>query len=298
LEQQPSVVLRQANQSLCSDDPGALATAAFATLDRKTGLLRWSTAGHPSPILVRPDRSITLLDGDGLMFGVDRQATFVDYALQLDIGSALVFYTDGLVEVNRDYFGGLRALEGAVLAEYQESSVEFAENVQRRIFSRTAPSDDSALLFVGVSTLDAAANDKAHIWQFDARDAVAAQRVKRAILWELAAHADRSPEFAAIEIIYGELLSNLVRHTPGPATITLEWHDELPVLHVDDHGPAFQFPSNAPTDSLAESGRGFRLINSCSSKFAVQRIGEKNRVTVALPLSAAESGRRLQVRSS
>jgi anti-sigma regulatory factor (Ser/Thr protein kinase) len=186
--------------------------------------------------------------------------------------------------VNRDYVGGLTALADAVLAEYQESSLEFAENVQRRIFSRAAPSDDSALLFVGVSMLDAAAGDKQHVWHFDARDAVSAQRVKRAILWELATHADRSPEFAAIEIIYGELLSNVVRHTPGLATITLEWHDDLPILHVDDQGPAFQMPSNTPTESLAENGRGFWLMTNFASKLAVQRIGEKNRVTVALPL--------------
>lgn len=298
LEQQPSQVLRQANQSLCADDPGALATAAFATLDRTTGQLRWSDAGHPPPILVRPDRTVTLLDGEGLMFGVDRQATFGDYTLQLEVGSALVFYTDGLVEVNRDYAAGLQALESAVLAEYQESSVEFAENVQRRIFSHTAPSDDSALLFVGVSALGAAANDDQHVWQFDARDAVSAQRVKRALLWELATHANRSPEFAAIEIIYGELLANVARHTPGPATITLQWHDQLPVLHIDDHGPAFQLPLNAPADKLAETGRGFRLIANCASKVAVQRIGEKNRVTVALPLCGQGSGRSLEVRAT
>ena len=298
LEQRPSQVLRQVNKSLCADDPGALATAAFATLDRKTGLLRWSTAGHPPAILVRPDRTTTLLEGEGLMFGVDRQATFGDYALDLDVGSALVFYTDGLVEVNRDYAEGLTTLEHAVLAEYQESSVEFAENVQRRIFSHTAPSDDSAILFVGVSALGVETNDTHHVWHFDARDATAAQRVKRAILWELAAQADRSPEFAAIEIIYAELLSNVVRHTPGLATITLEWRDGLPVLHVDDHGPAFQMPSSAPADRLAESGRGFWLMKNFASKLAVERIGKKNRVTVDLPLSTPENGKSLQLRGA
>jgi hypothetical protein len=44
MEHLPSRVLRQVNRSLCAEDPGALATALFATLDCKTDLLRWSTA--------------------------------------------------------------------------------------------------------------------------------------------------------------------------------------------------------------------------------------------------------------
>lgn len=293
LEQHPSGTLRHVNQALCADDPGVLATAAFATLDRATGLLRWSTAGHPPAIIVRPDKSVAFLEGEGLMLGVDRQAVFHDYALAIDVGTALVFYTDGLIEVNRDYFQGLRALQEAVLAEYQESSLDFAANVQRRIFSRTAPSDDSALLFVGVSSLGAAATDKRHTWQLDARDPISARRVKRAILWELAAQGDKLREFAAVEVIFGELLANVARHTPGSATVTLEWHDDVPCLHVDDFGPAFELPVTTTTDTQAESGRGFSLITHLAADLAVRRVGDKNRVSVTLPLDGVTPRRGL-----
>ncbi len=286
MEQQPSRVLRQVNRSLCADEPGALATAIFATLDCTTGLLRWSAAGHPAPILVRPDRSITFLECEGLILGVDAQTAFHDLSAELDVGCGLVLYTDGLVEVERDYFSGITALAEAVLAEYGESSENIADNIQRRIFARAASRDDSAVLFLGISSLSATANETRHVWQLDARDSFSAQRVKRAVLWHLAGLADKTPEMGAVELIYGELIANVARHTPGLATVTLEWQGDEPVLHVDDQGPPFQLLSKAPTDDMAESGRGFWLMSNYSTKLSVQRIGEANRVSVGLPVGA------------
>ena len=47
-------------------------------------------------------------------------------------------------------------------------------------------------------------------------------------------------DVAAAELIFGELLGNVVRHAPGLVEITLDWTAELPVLHVLDNGPGFQ----------------------------------------------------------
>jgi hypothetical protein len=283
IEQQPSRVLRQVNRTLCADDPEALATAMFATLDCTTGMLRWSTAGHPSPLVVRPDRSTLFLEGEGLLLGVDAQATFLDYTTELDVGYALVLYTDGLVEVEHNYLSGLEVLRAAVLAEYGESSQNIAHNVQRRIFAEHAPRDDSALLFLGISALGALAGEKRRVWQLDARDRNSAQRVKRALLWQLAGFAD-APAFSAVELIYGELLANVARHTPGTATITLEWQDDVPVLHVEDTGPAFQPVIADTVDDMAECGRGYFLISHYAPDLAVERTGQGNRVSVSLPL--------------
>ena len=40
----------------------------------------------------------------------------------------------------------------------------------------------------------------------------------------------------------------------------------------------------APSDGMAESGRGFWLISNYAPKLAVNRIGQMNRVSVSLPL--------------
>lgn len=101
----------------------------------------------------------------------------------------------------------------------------------------------------------------------------------------MASLTESAPEFPAVELIYGELLANVMRHTPGPATVTLEWNNGVPILHVEDQGSEFQPEMRPPSDGMAESGRGFLLISHFAPKLRVRRIGNANRVTVTLPIA-------------
>jgi serine phosphatase RsbU (regulator of sigma subunit) len=77
------------------------ATAVLGQVERAAGggrALRWSNAGHPPPVLLGPDGGVRLLETEpdvllGLTTG-DR----ADHSVPLEPGSALVLYTDGLVE--------------------------------------------------------------------------------------------------------------------------------------------------------------------------------------------------------
>jgi serine phosphatase RsbU (regulator of sigma subunit) len=62
--------------------------------------MTWTNAGHPPPILLRPDGTATLLDGHDILFGIPRLAATPrsDHHHDLDPGSTLFLYTDGLVE--------------------------------------------------------------------------------------------------------------------------------------------------------------------------------------------------------
>jgi serine phosphatase RsbU (regulator of sigma subunit) len=77
-----------------------LARVEQSPVEEEHGLrtLRWSNAGHPPPILIEPDGSTRLLTGpiDPLLGfgGVQR----TDHEVALRPGSAVVFYTDGLIE--------------------------------------------------------------------------------------------------------------------------------------------------------------------------------------------------------
>ena len=136
-----------------------------------------------------------------------------------------------------------------------------------------------------MTSIGAPSFEHKHVWQLDARDPVSARRVKRAILWKLAGLSAGEPEFLAVELIYGELLANVARHTPGPATVTLEERGDVAVLHVEDRGPAFRQPVVAErADLFAESGRGYWLISQFSRSTVVERTDDGNRVTVTLPL--------------
>jgi serine phosphatase RsbU (regulator of sigma subunit) len=92
----------------------ATATALVARIEQtpdqrpeRIRTVRWSSAGHPPPILVRADgRSEILRVRNDLLLGMDPGAPRRDHTVDIGPGDTLVLYTDGLVET-RD--SGLRA---------------------------------------------------------------------------------------------------------------------------------------------------------------------------------------------
>jgi PAS domain S-box-containing protein len=83
------------------------ATAVVARIDqtaadRATGTARlhWSNAGHPPPVLIHPDGTITILDhaDPDLLLGLDPAQARTQTTLTLPAGATLLLYTDGLIE--------------------------------------------------------------------------------------------------------------------------------------------------------------------------------------------------------
>lgn len=110
-------------------------TACLAQLDVRAGRLRWISAGHPSPLLLRGGRFIKELDVKpsppmGLRFA-DRQPVVGDEALEP--GDMVLFYTDGLTESRRPD-GRLFTTERlAEFIERQAGSGEAAPDTLRRL---------------------------------------------------------------------------------------------------------------------------------------------------------------------
>ncbi|MGK5112325.1 SpoIIE family protein phosphatase [Geodermatophilus sp. CPCC 205506] len=96
----PAEVLHGLDAAMAQMHPGTLATAAIARLERGGTLLRWVSAGHPPPLVVDPDGTVTVLsDGLGdLLLGVDPTAARREFTVPLRPGATVLLYTDGLVE--------------------------------------------------------------------------------------------------------------------------------------------------------------------------------------------------------
>jgi serine phosphatase RsbU (regulator of sigma subunit) len=77
------------------------ATVFYCTVDR-SGLLRWSNAGHPKPILVRANSELISLDSTGLPLGMLEVASYEVKSMQLQPGDKVVLYSDGLSEAESD----------------------------------------------------------------------------------------------------------------------------------------------------------------------------------------------------
>jgi len=97
----PSAVLTRLDRMLQATTDIPIATVCLALLQpaRMGWRLRWSTAGHPAPLLLAPRQPGRYLDAEpGLPLGADCGAPRPDQHDRLPGGSTLVFFTDGLIE--------------------------------------------------------------------------------------------------------------------------------------------------------------------------------------------------------
>jgi anti-sigma regulatory factor (Ser/Thr protein kinase) len=285
MQDDPAKIVAHLNRVICADEPDTLVTALVATLDIDDGTLSYAVAGHPEPMLIDSDRRVQLLAGRGLVLGADPNATYETFNAQLHEGWALLLYTDGLIEVAGDYFKGVDDLRSAASEEAASSTQNIAEAIQQRVFHGRRADDDAAVLFIGVTRLGLAAQDRARrSWTLDATDAESAHRAKRAILWHLGDAIRDEAHLASIELVLGELIGNVARHSPGLAEVTLERQDSRTVLRVCDRGKPFEAtPTNgSPADLLAESGRGLFIVRSMSQNLRIEHNGTGNVITAVL----------------
>ena len=152
--------LDRAVQGLALD---TMATALVARLEESDEDLRagrtwfrWSSAGHPLPILIDADGGVTLLDGApaDLLLGVAPNMHREDHVACLTRGATVLLYTDGLVERrDRDVDAGTAELM-AVLGECAGLPLEeLCDRVLERLFLPDAE-DDVAILAVRLHPQD------------------------------------------------------------------------------------------------------------------------------------------------
>jgi serine phosphatase RsbU (regulator of sigma subunit) len=127
----------------------AIATALFAVLRADGAHLDFTSAGHPPPLVLRPDGSAEFLDG-GLStpLGVQSNGSRPTAAVDLEPGSLLLLYTDGLVE-RRDASidVGMRRLADAARKADRDPE-RFCDAVVLAMLGSEGPADDVALLAV------------------------------------------------------------------------------------------------------------------------------------------------------
>lgn len=97
--QAPEEVMRSTNRLLLDLGSDLFASCLYLRLDPAHGRAVMSRAGHPPPLLRRPDGRVRVLDlAGGPLLGIDGSAAYPSTEVDLSPGSLLVLYTDGLVE--------------------------------------------------------------------------------------------------------------------------------------------------------------------------------------------------------
>ncbi|MEU1319793.1 PP2C family protein-serine/threonine phosphatase [Streptomyces tibetensis] len=95
----PGRLLTRLHRFLHHLQPDLYATAVIARFHPDEPTLTWAAAGHPPPVLRLPDGTVRTLDAKpGAMLGIPLTQEIADHTEDLEPGSTLALYTDGLVE--------------------------------------------------------------------------------------------------------------------------------------------------------------------------------------------------------
>jgi GAF domain-containing protein/anti-sigma regulatory factor (Ser/Thr protein kinase) len=125
------------------------ATLAYLAFDPDTLAVTLASAGHPPPLVLAPDGTTRYLEGEGgLPLGVDAGVAYTEHTEQLEAGSIVVLYTDGLVERRgRSIDEGLAALARAAEQAPRDPDA-FVDALVGTLLGAEARQDDVALLAI------------------------------------------------------------------------------------------------------------------------------------------------------
>ncbi|KUN77618.1 hypothetical protein AQJ66_33195 [Streptomyces bungoensis] len=114
----------------------------------------------------------------------------------------------------------------------------------------------------------------------DARDAVQA----------LLSRARPAPHRRAVQdaqLVVSELVTNAVRHAPGPCGLRLELSPDSTALHVSVTDTSPERPRQRPPDPCRVGGHGLHLVSLLTGGFEVTPLAHGKRVTATVALTGA-----------
>jgi serine phosphatase RsbU (regulator of sigma subunit) len=133
----PAEVLRMVNEIMLAEEfGGRFVTADAAHLQWRDHVLRvtLSSAGHPLPVLLRPDGRVQTMNGGGLPLGIFPDSAPQAQELDLAKGDTLFFYTDGVADARGS---ALISFEGRLTDELAglagKSPAEVASRMQKAV---------------------------------------------------------------------------------------------------------------------------------------------------------------------
>lgn len=235
------------------------ATCLYAVHNPVTGRCTLASAGHPPPVVIRPDGTTEVIDMvPGPPLGVGGMP-FEMVVVDLEPGSLLALYTDGLIErEDGDLDAGVQGL-AENLAELCGTGRSLEEAGRTLVSRLSGHRDDAALLLARVRAIRP--DDMAY-WELDA-EPVAVATARRVVAERLAAWGLEDMAFTT-ELIVSELFTNAVRYAGGPVGLRLIRDDAL-VCEITD--PSNTQPRLRRARWTDEGGRGLFLVAQLSVRW-------------------------------
>lgn len=262
LDLPPGDVLRRTSE-LASGMPGhQFITCVYAIHDPVNQTLTYANAGHPGPAIIGADGAVAILS-DRLGMPLRVGSAFDERIVPFAAGSALVLYTDGLVERRgRPLPDGQDELVAA-LREYprHDDTAAFCDALIERLTSGDHD-DDVGLLFA--RDIDVPRHS---VTMALAAEPVVASRARHFVADTLAEWSLHDPQDCAAMVVT-ELVSNAIRHTGAPVALHLYHAGErlvIEVLDEDDRPPRRMQPT-----MQEENHRGVYIVDKLTNRWGTR----------------------------
>ncbi|MEY2243888.1 SpoIIE family protein phosphatase [Streptomyces sp. BF23-18] len=261
LELPPDEIMGHLNDIVGGLGEHAYATCLYALYDSTDGSCVMVRAGHPPPLVVRPDGSahfpeVAVNPPLGAAF-----PPFETTELHLPAESLLVLYTDGLVESpQREIDQGMTQLAGLLGGEAGSPDLEvLCDSVTAGLLPGGPTADDAALL---IARLHHVADRQVASWALP-EGPEAAGEARRHVREQLAQwHLEDL--VMTTELLASELVGNVIRHASGPIGLRLLCSGTL-VCEVSD--ASLTMPRIRRATDTDEGGRGLQLINALCERW-------------------------------
>ncbi len=279
----PAAVLEHVNQIVALHDSVGMVTAIFGIYDPQTSKLVYAVAGHPPPLLAMPRGFARRLPGGGLPLGCAPAVGSHDWTFTLAAGAYAVFYTDGLIENERDPVAGEQRLLDVVrdlVFECTDSPSQVedpAAALLERVFRGAPNRDDAAALLLSRSM-------PVSTYLFSAVPIVApiARAIAERDIESLELTGERRFDLL---IALGEAVANAIEHgyrdvAPGLIRLNIERNGRQLIMTVEDFGHWKPF---ARSDVR---GRGIELMHACMDSVQIQSTRDSTKIVLKAALAS------------
>ncbi|MGW1893227.1 SpoIIE family protein phosphatase [Streptomyces sp. NPDC002004] len=278
----PDVVIGHANRLLVGMEADMFATVLYVDLDMEEGLAWFVRAGHPPPLLRRPDGTTEELDIEGgPPLGVVPDADYPLTEVDLAPGSLLALVTDGLVEsAHLPLESGMHRVRDVLDSVDPADMGRVADELLGTSVRRD---DDVALLLLRYDgTLVRPLRASWTVWRLPNAVMHARRFTARTLrTWQV------TDDSGAVPVVVSELVTNALVHTQGEVRLDLTLSADRLRIAVSDTSPRTPVrPANV--EWQATGGRGLFIVEALSESWGSVPVGGGKQVWGELALPPQE----------
>ncbi|WP_435242648.1 SpoIIE family protein phosphatase [Streptomyces cucumeris] len=283
----PAAVLTRTSNLLTELATELLATCCFVCLDVTEGAVEAALAGHPAPLVRRPDGRTEALDIPAdVPLGVYSDVPYRTYETTLEPGSLLLLYTDGLIGVRTpDALPRVRSL----LAAGHRNREHNLEGLADRLIATVPPPperrDDVVLLLARYEGTPLELRPRFNRLEIQRHDLQGVKATRRFVRESLAAW-DRDTLADDLELMASEVVTNALIHADSHVDLRLRACPDHIRLEVRDSDATPPVPSalsaSDEENAQAEHGRGLLIVESLATAWGTSPSGRGKTIWLEL----------------